>query len=431
MINEKMAAGTAIAVDRPLAGNTPESRGRISLVDAIRGFCLFGILQANMLIFQYGLTGTEYLALFETTALDQKVYDWLNVLVAGSFMPIFMFLYGYSLIKLRHGLLAKGRKPWRSLIRRFTLLLIIGGLHSYFLWDGDILFLYGLISFALLLFIRCKPRTLVIWAASMMLILGGLGLSGDLFGGSEDQMLGDNQKQEDYVKRSIPMYQTGSYNEIVQFRAKEDPLGLDDTVMAAVAILAPVMLLPMFLFGMAAAGTELFRHPQRERRKYLLCALVFVSIGGALKFFSVFHIFGIELASGSLIGGPLLAIGYLFLAALILSSLQPASILLRAFQSVGKLSMSNYLMQTIICTTLFYGYGFGLFGKLGVLPGIFIGLFIYALLAVASDLWLRKLPFGGPFETILRIGAYWSFSGKIKPNRKTEAVPQNTAHPAG
>jgi uncharacterized protein len=227
------------------------------------------------------------------------------------------------------------------------------------------------------------------------------------------------------------VFQTGSYKEVLQFRDKEDPLNLDDSELAAVAILSPIMLLPMFLFGMAAAGTSLFRHPQRERRKYLLLGLVCTSIGCALKLLSVFHIFGIKLASGSLIGGPLLAIGYLFLAALLLSSLRPASILLRAFQAVGKLSMSNYLMQTLICTTLFYGYGFGWFGKLGVVPGILLGLLIYALLAAASDLWLRKLSFAGPFEYILRAGTYWSFTGKIKAKRKHDAVTQNTAHPAG
>jgi uncharacterized protein len=431
-MNETKKTEWAVAADFALpAENETKSGSRVTLVDAIRGFCLFGILQANMLIFQYGMIGTEFLALFQATELDQKAYNWLQVLVAGSFLPIFMFLYGYSLVKLRNGLLAKGCKPWRSLIRRFLLLIMIGSLHSYFFWDGDILFLYGLISFGLLLFIRCKPRTLIIWATVMMLLLGGLDLLGNLIGSPDDQPTADRTKQEEYVKRSIPVFQTGSYKEVLQFRDKEDPLNLDDSELAAVAILSPIMLLPMFLFGMAAAGTSLFRHPQRERRKYLLLGLVCTSIGCALKLLSVFHIFGIKLASGSLIGGPLLAIGYLFLAALLLSSLRPASILLRAFQAVGKLSMSNYLMQTLICTTLFYGYGFGWFGKLGVVPGILLGLLIYALLAAASDLWLRKLSFAGPFEYILRAGTYWSFTGKIKAKRKHDAVTQNTAHPAG
>ncbi|WP_245697671.1 DUF418 domain-containing protein [Paenibacillus oryzae] len=425
MMNEMKTTGAVAANGGGglLTDNEAKSGSRVTLVDAIRGFCLFGILQANMLIFQYGLIGTEFFALFQATALDQKAYNWLEVLVAGSFLPIFMFLYGYSLVKLRNGLLAKGRKPWRSLVRRFVLLLMIGGLHSYFFWDGDILFLYGLISFGLLLFIRCKPRTLFIWATSMMLLLGGLDLLGNLIESPDDQPKEDRLKQEEYVKRSIPVFQTGSYNEIVQFRDKEDPLDMDDFELAAVAILSPVMLLPMFLFGMAAAGTALFRHPQRERRKYLLWGLVFGSIGGALKFFSVFSIFGVKLAGSSIIGGPMLAMGYLFLAALLLSSLRPASIVLRAFQAVGKLSMSNYLMQTFICTTLFYGYGFGWFGKLGVVPGILLGLLIYALLAAASDLWLRKLPFAGPFEYILRAGTYWSISGKMKPK---EIVKQET-----
>lgn len=121
-------------------------------------------------------------------------------------------------------------------------------------------------------------------------------------------------------------------------------------------------------------------------------------------------------------GGPLLALGYIFGLALLLSYLSKSSKIIMAFEAVGRMSMTNYLMQTVISTTIFYGYGLGWFGKIGVLNGLLLALLIYALQAVVSSWVLRRFK-NGPFERLLRMWTYWSFSGKARSGRKLSDTP--------
>jgi len=119
-------------------------------------------------------------------------------------------------------------------------------------------------------------------------------------------------------------------------------------------------------------------------------------------------------------GSELLAVGYVCLAALVYKT-RPVQHLAPAFESVGKLSLTNYLMQTIICTTVFYEYGLGLSGKLGVLGGILFGIVLYSLQCIFSLAYLKKFK-RGPFETILRIWTNWSWNGLNKVKQKGSAL---------
>ncbi|RXZ82634.1 DUF418 domain-containing protein [Paenibacillaceae bacterium] len=90
-----------------------------------------------------------------------------------------------------------------------------------------------------------------------------------------------------------------------------------------------------------------------------------------------------------------------------------------------KLSLSNYLLQTVVCTTIFYGYGLGLFGKLGVIAGIGIALILYTLQLLGSAWYLTRFR-TGPVERVLRIWTYWSWKGRPKPRN-----PQPPHQPLG
>ena len=188
------------------------------------------------------------------------------------------------------------------------------------------------------------------------------------------------------------------------------PPDIDDPVMIYIMILfAPLFFAPLFLLGMGLAKNHAFENMQDEKKWYILGSL-FVPIGITCKSISFIDS---PFSSMLLVGGSMvLAVGYICLAAL-LFHFRPIQRLSIAFESVGKLSLTNYLLQTVICTTVFYGYGLGLFGKLGVFGGVILGIAVYSLQCILSIVYLKKFK-RGPFEALLRMWTNWSWTGRIK-----------------
>lgn len=384
--------------------------GRQPLVDAMRGLSLLGILLSNMLIFQYGMFGKDELELFGPSSWDEGLHTGMKILVEGSFMPIFTFLFGYGLVNMREGLEARTGKWKMPLVRRFVLLAGLGLAHSILIWDGDILLFYGIIGFLLMPFLRRKAKTLLIWAAVLFTLLG---LSG--FGGAtaeDSPLFGEDQKErvEQYVKKSIDVLGSGTYAEIVHFRNNEDPMELDGLTAAVLALLIPLINGPMFLLGMYAGQKAWFRRPDRDNALYGRRAAVLIPLGLALK--SMKYVWpDLKLTGTSdMLGMIVLALGYAFGFAWLFARLKRETAM-KPFLAVGKLSLTNYLLQSVVCTTIFFGYGLGLFGRLGIAAGIGIALALYALQLLGSGFYLKRFAVG-PVERLLRIGTYWSWSGK-------------------
>lgn len=114
---------------------------RIAVVDSLRGFSLIGILLANLLIFQFGNYGASYPEFYHLDAVS-KVFLFIDlVFIHGSFMPIFVLLFGFGLIKMSDSLTNRGLPVKRVLVRRGIMLFIFGLLHVTYLFSGDILYL--------------------------------------------------------------------------------------------------------------------------------------------------------------------------------------------------------------------------------------------------------------------------------------------------
>ncbi|KOP71467.1 hypothetical protein AMS59_18795 [Lysinibacillus sp. FJAT-14745] len=378
---------------------------RVTFIDTMRGFSLFGILMANLLIFQFGMYGKDELK--NLSALDNGALYFVKIFIEGSFMPIFTILFGFSLIKLIESIRRKKDKSRWSILRRATGLIALGWLHS-FLWDGDILFSYGCMTLYLIPFINRKPKTLFIWAGILFLLTTALSF------GSLEETKKEQKEIATYIEKADDVYANGSYLEIQDFRSNAIPPGMDDSaIIFVLLILAPIMYAPLFLFGMGLAKMQAFVNMESEKKWYLIGSIL-VPVGLACKSLSFIDSY----FSGMLMmgGSQLLSIGYVCLAALIYET-RPVQRLAPAFESVGKLSLTNYLMQTIICTTVFYGYGLGLYGKLGVFGGILFGIVVYSLQCVFSLAYFKKFK-RGPFETALRVWTNWSWNGQIKIKQK-------------
>ncbi|NGZ75583.1 DUF418 domain-containing protein [Saccharibacillus alkalitolerans] len=398
------------------------NKKRIQFIDGLRGFSLSGIVLANMLIFQYGLYGEGEPALFGIAGADLAFHRFLFIAVVGSFMPIFAFMFGFGMVKLSDSLKARELRPKCHLARRFLLLFVIGLLHATFLWEGDILTFYGMTGFFLLLFLNRRPAALLAWAVLLMVAVGALGLVPN---DPSEPVPGDSAHTRNYIMQSRDVYGSGTYAEIMDFRNNADPLEeKDGLTLAILSLLAPILIAPMFLLGMRAARKGTFDDPRAMRGVYARRAAIFGGTGLLTKAYGVLapQLGGNGLPGlgvGDALGGSLLALGYIYAFALLYAGLRRFALLER-FEAVGKLSLTNYLLQTVICTTIFYGYGFGLFGRAGVFAGAVLVLAVYAAQLWLSPLYLKKFR-TGPVEKILRVWTYLSWKGQPRKRRKPRA----------
>ncbi len=385
---------------------------RIHVIDGLRGVSLFGILLANLLIFQYGIWGKDDIHLFPLSAIDEGFYAFTKIAVEGSFMPIFTFLFGYSMMMMREQFVRRELRVKWHLFRRSCLLIIIGILHGTFLWEGDILFMYGMMGIILLVFVNRKAKTLLIWG---LVLLSAL-ISLNLFP-TEEEPLVEPAALVSYIQQTTNIYQTGSYTEIqVHRNTSEDPLSesMGEGEMIMIILLMPLTIAPMFLLGMYAAKKKFFFDPQREKKRYLIGSIIGLILGFGMKTYGYF----LSAPSFEMTGGIIIAFGYISLIGL-LYSITSTSRLLSYFEQVGKLSLTNYILQTIICTTIFYGYGFGVFGKIGVFKAMLLGILIFTMQIAFSFLYTKYFRYG-PLEKIVRIGTYLSYSTSSKKQRKMD-----------
>ncbi|WP_172463543.1 DUF418 domain-containing protein [Priestia endophytica] len=372
---------------------------RISSVDTMRGFALFGILLVNMLIFQYGLFG-EYEYIENSQGLEKFSASFINIFGTGSFVTLFSFLFGFGVMILRGRSREKKRRFWTVYLRRLLLLLAFGFLHGTYIWEGDILTSYALCGFCLFLFLWCKPK---VWLTIALVIIGLMSAFSFIPAeeGSEDTLA----TSPSYLAQEKEVYSTGSYSEVVHFRNNSMPFeDTSDGEMIAFGIFGVLASLPMFFLGAYVAAKRWLHEPDRYVSLYKKMWWISLLIGFPLKIVPQFiQNDSLEGLSSSL-GAPLVAIFYISSIALLTYSNRWKK-LSNALARAGKLSLTNYLSQSIVFTFLFYGYGFGLFSKVGVTGGIVFTIVFFTIQLFLSKLWLQFFVIG-PLEWVWRLWTY-------------------------
>ena len=373
---------------------------RIEVIDALRGFSLLGILIANILYFQYGSLTMDTINL--NSWWNKGAYYFTKIFVEGSFYPIFGFLFGYGLILFVQALENREEGVKGPLWRRAIGLVVLGAVHTSLVWDGDILLTYGATLIVIILFfLKRRVKTWLIWAICLallaipLLILKSTTIFLDLL-------------NEETAKASEVLI-NGSYLDVVKYRigfsADEFELMLLLFAMPfafiLILILGFISVGTFILLGMAAAKVELLRNVELKNQLLKKCALL-VPVGLLLKSFILWEHKVAVLLSG--VGAYVLAIGYIALFILLFVNAQDSKVM-NSFASVGRLSLSNYLLQSIICTTIFYGYGLGLFGKLGIAVGVILAVLIYGVQIFISSVYIKRFKLG-PAEWVLRKFVY-------------------------
>ncbi|MGZ4818821.1 MAG: DUF418 domain-containing protein [Terriglobales bacterium] len=406
---------------QPLGPTQPEER--ISLIDVLRGLALFGIIVANMRGFAGPLASYFRPNLVWNTRVDFWVQAGIDTFVQGKFITIFAFLFGVGFVlqftraEKRHGRFV------RVYVRRLFALLLIGALHQLLFWWGDILISYALGGFLLILFRKRKNKTILIWALALLFLpiagAGGYALYGHFRAQSPEKLeqsrkkaVEKRQKTEAEMWKTVKVYQTGGYVAIFKERLGE----LKHEAQSQPFVVA--VTLPIFLLGFWVWRQGIFQDPGAHRellkKGLIIGAVVGIPMNVAFTWGAnlysnqvlvgpptPFMIFGFFLA---VVGRPLLsmsyacAVGLLFLSETWQRRIMP-------FAAIGRTALSNYLLQTVVGTTIFYGYGGRLFAGVHLAWLLVLSVVIYALEVPLSRWWLSRHRFG-PAEWIWRRMTY-------------------------
>ena len=410
-----LAANAAVGAPPAAAPIAPKER--IEILDVLRGFALFGILLVNMAAFN---TPWIYLMNSEvvwwTAPIDRAAELLIHFVAQGKFYSLFSFLFGlgFSIQMLRADDRGGSLAPLYR--RRLFALLLFGLTHAFLLWYGDILATYAILGFFLFFFRKRQAKTVLIWAV-VLLLLPMVVMPALFFAiGSDEAFLTNmSDSMRLSVDLSVRAYGQGGLAEMMAQRAADASMILSGIPFAGFSIFGT------FLLGLYAGKRDLFRKiPEHIPfiRRINLWGLVLGLIGNAMV------VVGFAFAKPMTVSLPAIVqfVGYTFgvpalflfyTTSLILLFQRPEwRTRLLILAPAGRMALSNYLLQTIICTTLFYNYGFGLYGKVGPALGIVFTLVIWGAQIPLSAWWLRRFRFG-PAEWLWRSMTY----GKLQPMR--------------
>jgi uncharacterized protein len=421
----RLATGSSVAMTPVAAAQ------RIDTVDILRGFALFGILVVNMAYFSHTIYALIDGLNIGQTPIDRAAEWLIRFLFEGKFYSLFSFLFGLGLVLQMTRAQARGAPFVPLFVRRLLVLLGIGLLHATLIWTGDILVIYALLGFVLLLFRNRSPRALLLWALVMLalpLLLAVLGAALLGLGSLEPNMAAEMNRsiaatEADYDARdraASVVYATGNFAQITAQRLTDLAFFYPVTIFFAPNVLG------MFLLGLYAGRRgipyDISGHLPLIRRMAvwglglgLPLNLIYAIAGGLSSRTSsgtVALVAGVTMA----IGVPLLSLGYA--ASLSLLAQKPDwAARLAPLAAAGRLALTNYLMQSLVATFIFYGYGLGLFNQVGAAAGFLLAIVIYALQLPLSVWWLRHFQIG-PAEWLWRTLTY----GRRQPFRRPAPV---------
>ncbi len=392
---------------------------RISELDAVRGVAILGILPVNILAFKASMY-VPAVGLPLASALDRAARWVTFLLFQQKFYTLFAFLFGLGLAIQGDRAEARGQDPGPPWRRRLTALAGIGAVHAFGIWWGDILLTYSLLGFGVVLFRRARVRAIAwsafgIGASTWVLQIAILALVGSLAAAfpevrsTIDTAIAPMRADMlDHVRRSIEVYGSGTFGAIAAQRAA------DVGRLYSMAVPTFPYIVGLMLAGFACGKAGLHRRiaDARPGLRRALPWLAAVGVAGNLAYAA--HMISSDPSAPTLAAAGALAAGAVGIPAL--SAAYAAAVVLawgttrgrRALAplaAVGRTALSCYLLQSVVATTLFYGYGFGLYGKVGPAAAWWIVIGIWAVLPPLAVAWLRRFRFG-PAEWVWRALTY-------------------------
>ena len=422
------------------------STERINSIDIIRGVALLGILLMNITGFGLYKAYDNPTNSGGATGLNLSVW-WINsMFFEGTLRGMFSMLFGAGIFLFTSRLSENNRGSAVADIffRRLLWMLLFGVIHCYLLlWDGEILYSYAIVGMFAFSFRHLKPKQLMIWATVILLIATALNVEeyyqtkykfetataanikknkSETLSKEEsksieewDDLVENDNATPEQLKDEIAARNKG-YFSIVMHKAPENQV-MQTTFLYLYDFWD---ILAMMLMGIAFLKTGILK-ATKSNRFYLIMALIGYVIGLTTNYFETtqiisnnFSILSIYKAFNTYhLGRVFTTFGHIAMIVLFIKS-GWLPFLQKSLAAVGQMAFTNYIMHTIICITIFMGFGFAMYGKLQRYELYYIVFSIWIFQLIVSPIWLRYFRFG-PLEWMWRSLTYW----KRQPFRKT------------
>lgn len=405
---------------------------RYITLDALRGFAVMGILAMNIVAFDMPFMAYLNPAIHGgDSGADLVSWFFSYIFFDGKMRGLFSLIFGASMMLIIERTELKGENAARIHFARMFWLALFGLAHFFFIWFGDILFLYASVGCVAFFFRNWYPELLMKWAliiycVGFILLSGATG--GMLYAQIQASQPEASAKQikdyEDIIKsddftsigtnKELELYRS-NYSAIVSHKLREqwtEPLtGVLQSMFET---------LSMMLIGMALLKNG-FLIGQWDVSSYRKWALY--GIGGGVAF-SAIAAYG-QYASGfnpvivintqvawMMLPRLLMTIGYAAALILLIGKMDGGAILSRVV-AAGQAAFTNYLGTSIVMTTIFYGYGLGLYGFVGRAQTWPFVLGAWVVMLLWSKPWLDRYRHG-PLEWLWRSLARM----KLQPMRR-------------
>ena len=420
---------------------------RIAEMDILRGFALLGILVVNLFVFYtpLALRGSRAVELYPAS-LDKAVLWIMNFLVSRKFVAMFSFLFGVGFAIQMDRAAARGAPFARMYLRRLVTLLAFGLAHAVFLWDGDILHVYAGIGLALILVRKLRDRWL--WGIVACCALLPIGRSLVNIARHEKPPRTAEQRLERGLDQ-LRIYGRGEYvlpriDRDKATGALKPPLRVTGSGTYPQMVADRISdLIFQYRHGEYAWFWPIDGHDARHRlhrrasavlpghprppadhpQDHLVVRRDRPGPGRGLRHRQVAgnprrgpdqRPRGGAAGPVSTLNGPFLCAFYM--GAVVLLAQRPVwRAAMSPLASVGRMPLTNYLMQSVIASTLFYGYAFGLYYRIGPAVGVLIAFAIYAVQVAYSAWWMARFRFG-PMEWLWRTLTYGKAPAMLAPD---------------
>ncbi len=408
---------------------------RIEFIDVLRGMALFGIIAANMRAFFAPLDAYGQTTVLYPGHADLIAQGFINIFIQGKFISIFSFLFGLGFAMQMSRAEARGAKFTGFYPRRLLALALFGLIHGIFIWAGDILLTYALSGAILLLFRNRQQKTLLWWAGSLFslpIVVSSVFL-GIYFSRFRPHWMEPKPPDVQKFHNIINIYAHGTVRQIMGQNWVEWKQALPSELFAIYAT-------ALFLLGMWVWRAGVLQHFEEYRPLFKRICAVCIPLGLAMSTYSAIVFAVVPPGAVSLYawfagimwlpGSHILAAGYVTGLAILFMDRKWQQ-RLHPFAAVGRMALTDYLMQSVICTLFFYHYTTGLYGRIGPAIGLIPTFVIYGGQVVFSNWWLNRYRFG-PMEWLWRGMTYGKFPSMYRdePTLGLEAASLISPAPA-